>query len=326
MKPRHALGLRLRVAHTIGALACVACTTSAVVLAAPQSASAQTASDTRDIETRVTHGYANSNGVKIHYAALGDPAKPLVLLIHGFPDYWYTWRGQMEALARDYHAVAMDQRGYNLSDHPDGAEQYDMALLVSDVVAVIKSLGREKAIVIGHDWGGAVAWAVATTQPQLVDKLVILNLPHIRALTRELVNNPVQRANSAYARRMQEPGAEKALTPQALAGWVRDTAARARYVEAFTRSSTAAMVAYYQRNYPHEPYALDTTAIVKVQAPVLMIHGLDDRFLLAGALNGSWEFVERDLTIVTVPHAGHFVQHDAPGFVSRTILGWLARH
>ena len=279
-----------------------------------------------DIEGRVVHGYASSNGVRIHYAALGDPTKPLVVLIHGFPDFWYTWREQMDALSAGYYAVAIDQRGYNLSDHPDGAEQYDMTLLVSDVAAVIHQIGREKAIVVGHDWGGAVAWAVATTQPQLVDKLVILNLPHIRALTRELVNNPVQRANSAYARRMQQPGAEKALTAQALAGWVSDTAARARYVEAFQRSSTAAMVAYYQRNYPREPYALDTTAIVKVQAPVLMIHSLDDRFLMAGALNGSWEFVERDLTIVTVPHAGHFVQHDAPEFVSRTILGWLARH
>lgn len=279
----------------------------------------------RDLEARVTHGTANSGGVKIHYAALGDPAKPLVVLIHGFPDYWYTWRSQMAALATDYYAVAIDQRGYNLSDKPADEAAYDMSLLVGDVVSVITSLGREKAIVIGHDWGGAVAWAVATTQPQVVDKLVILNLPHIRALRRELVNNPVQRANSQYARTLQQPGAARTLTPRALAGWVRDTVARARYVEAFSRSSTDAMTAYYVRNYPREPYTLDTTAVVKVQAPVLMLHGLDDRFLLAGALNGTWEYVERDLTIVTIPKAGHFVQQDAPELVNRTILGWLKR-
>ncbi len=292
----------------------------------PVSAPTRIPAQRGDIEARVTHGYANSGGVKIHYAALGDPAKPLVVMIHGFPDFWFTWRDQMDALAATHYVVAMDQRGYNLSDQPAGAESYEMPLLVGDVVAVIHAVGREKAVVVGHDWGGAVAWAVATYQPQVVDKLVILNLPHIRALTRELVNNPTQRANSAYARRMQQPGSEAALTPQVLAAWVADTVARKRYVEAFSRSSTAAMVSYYQRNYPREPYALDTTAVIKVKAPVLMIHGLNDRFLLAGALNGTWEFVERDLTIVTVPNAGHFVQHDAGEFVSRTIAGWLERH
>ncbi|MBI3789879.1 MAG: alpha/beta hydrolase [Gemmatimonadetes bacterium] len=274
---------------------------------------------------RVTDGYANSNGVKIHYAALGDPAKPLVVLIHGFPDFWYTWRNQMDALARDHYVVAMDQRGYNLSDKPKGAEQYDMALLVGDVLAVIRSAGREKAIVVGHDWGGAVAWAVATTQPQAVEKLVILNLPHIRALRRELVNNPVQAKNSQYARTMQLPGAGARLTAEGLAGWVANPEAKAKYVEAFRRSDFDAMAAYYQRNYPREPYTLDETPVVKVQAPVLMIHGLKDPFLLAGALNGSWEFVERELTLVTIPTAGHFVQHDAAEQVTRTIVGWIDR-
>ena len=315
--PRARRRLRVMVAVAVMALGAVA--------SAPGSAHAQASVPARDIESRVTHGYANSGGVKIHYAALGDPAKPLVVLIHGFPDFWYTWRGQMEALSKDYYAVAMDQRGYNLSDKPAGDASYDMSLLVGDVVNVIKSFSRERAVVVGHDWGGAVAWAVATTQPQVVDRLVILNLPHLRALTRELVNNPVQRANSQYARNMQKPGAAQTFKAEQLAGWVRDSVARKRYVEAFQRSSFDAMVAYYVRNYPREPYALDTTAVIKVQAPVLMLHGLDDRFLMAGALNGSWEFVERDLTIVTIPKAGHFVQHDAPEMVNRTILAWLAR-
>src|SRR5438552_13273697 len=112
-----------------------------------------------DFESRVTHGYADSNGVKIHYASLGKG--PLIVMIHGFPDFWYTWRDQMEALSINYQVVAIDQRGYNLSDKPKGVENYDMRLLVGDVAAVIKHLGRDKAIIVGHDWGGVVAWVFA---------------------------------------------------------------------------------------------------------------------------------------------------------------------
>ena len=168
-----------------------------------------------DIDDRVTHGYADSNGVKIHYASLGSG--PLVVMIHGFPDYWYTWRRQMEGLADKFQVVAIDQRGYNLSDKPAGVENYDVRLLVGDVVAVIKHLGQQKAVVVGHDWGGLVAWQVAINVPEVVDRLIILNLPHPRGLTRELANNPEQQKNSAYARRFQAEGAEKTLTAEGLA-------------------------------------------------------------------------------------------------------------
>jgi pimeloyl-ACP methyl ester carboxylesterase len=294
-----------------------------LVVAAP--AMAQPAATTADITTRVTHGYASSNGVRIHYAALGDARKPLMVLIHGFPDFWYTWRHQMAALSNDYYTVAIDQRGYNLSDKPDGVANYVMPLLVYDVVAVIKSLGREKAIVVGHDWGGAVAWSVAMARPEVVEQLIILNLPHLRALRRELVNNPQQAANSQYARNFQRDNAAQALTAEGLASWVTDTAARARYVAAFKQSSIEGMLNYYKANYPREPYTLDTTPLVKVKAPVLMIHGLTDRYLLAAGLNGTWEFVDNSLTIVTVPNAGHFVQHEATDVVTRTMRMWLRR-
>jgi pimeloyl-ACP methyl ester carboxylesterase len=276
-----------------------------------------------DIEDRVTHGYADSNGVKIHYASLGTG--PLVVMIHGFPDYWYTWRAQMEGLADRFQVVAIDQRGYNLSDKPAGVENYDMRLLVGDVIAVIHSLGRQKAIVVGHDWGGMVAWQLAMNVPDVVDRLIILNLPHPRGLARELAHNPVQQQNSAYARRFQTEGAEKALTAEGLAGWVTDPAARAKYVDAFRRSDFGAMLNYYKRNYPREPYAEDTSPVKKVQCSVLEIHGLKDTFLLAGAMNGTWDFVEKDLTITTVPTAGHFVQADEPEFVTKTMRAWLLR-
>ncbi len=278
-----------------------------------------------DIDKRVTNGFADSNGVKIHYAALGKKSKPLIVMIHGFPDFWYTWRDQMQALSKDYYVVAMDQRGYNLSDKPKGVENYDMKLLVGDVIAVIKAQGREKAIVVGHDWGGAVAWATAMSAPQFVDKLIILNLPHPRGLARELAHNPEQQKSSQYARNFQQEGFEKNLTPERLAAWVTDPKAKEKYIEAFKRSDFEAMLNFYKRNYPREPYVEDTSPVVKVKIPVLMIHGLGDTALLPGALNGTWNWLEKDLTLVTIPGSGHFVQQDASDMVTRSIKMWLAR-
>lgn len=276
-----------------------------------------------DIESKVTHGYADSNGVKIHYASLGKG--PLIVMIHGFPDYWYTWRDQMEALSDKYQCVAIDQRGYNLSDKPKGVENYKVQFLVGDVLAVIKSLGREKAIIVGHDWGGMVAWQVALNFPQVTDKLIILNLPHPRGLMRELANNPAQQKASQYARNFQQPGAEKMLTPEQLAFWVKDPEARKKYIEAFQRSDLEAMLNYYKANYPREPYTEDSSPVVKTQMPVLMFHGLGDTALLSGALNNTWDWMGKDLTLVTIPGASHFVQQDASDLVSRTMKAWLAR-
>ncbi|HVT91618.1 MAG TPA: alpha/beta hydrolase [Bryobacteraceae bacterium] len=276
-----------------------------------------------DFESRVTQGYADSNGVKIHYATLGSG--PLVVMIHGFPDFWYTWRDQMAGLADKYQCVAIDQRGYNLSDKPKGVENYDMKLLVGDVIAVIKHFGKDKAIVVGHDWGGAVAWTLALSAPQFVDRLIILNLPHLRGIARELAHNPKQQAAAEYARRFQEEGAEKQLKPEQLAFWVKDPDARVKYIEAFERSDLTAMLNYYRRNYPRPPYQEDSTPVVKTQMPVLMFHGLKDTALLSGALNNTWDWMGEDLTLVTIPGAGHFVQQDASGLVTRTMRAWLDR-
>jgi pimeloyl-ACP methyl ester carboxylesterase len=273
-----------------------------------------------DIESKVTHGYADSNGVKIHYASLGQG--PLIVMIHGFPDFWYTWRDQMEALSDKFQCVAIDQRGYNLSDKPKGVENYDVRLLVGDVLAVIKSLGREKAIVVGHDWGGLVAWQVALNVPQVVDKLIILNLPHPRGLSRELANNPAQQKASQYARDFQKG---VTMTPEQLTFWVKDPEVKKKYLEAFQRSDIDAMMNYYKRNYPREPYVEDTSAVVKTKMPVLMIHGLGDTALLSGALNNTWDWMGMDLTLVTIPGASHFVQQDASDLVSRTMRSWLLR-
>ena len=250
-----------------------------------------------DIDTSVTHGFADSAGVKIHYASLGQG--PLVVMIHGFPDFWYSWREQMAVLSEHYQTVAIDMRGYNLSDKPKGAASYDVGLLVADVGAVIRHLGQQRAIIVGHDWGGLVAWVFAMMQPDMTDKLVVLNLPHPRGLTRELANNPEQQKNSQYARDFQQEGAHTVLTAEALSEWVRDPAARVKYVEALRRSDFEAMLGYYKQNYPRPPYVADASPLVKVKSPVLLIHGLDDQYLLADALSGTWNWV------ATRPDARH---------------------
>ncbi|HYK16589.1 MAG TPA: alpha/beta hydrolase [Bryobacteraceae bacterium] len=276
------------------------------------------------IDAKVKDGYADSNGVKIHYASAGSG--PLMVMIHGFPDFWYSWRDQMAALSDSYQCVAIDQRGYNLSDKPKGVENYAMKLLVGDVAAVVKSLGRDKAIIVGHDWGGMVAWNFALAHPEMTDKLIILNLPHPRGLSRELAHNPEQQKNSQYARNFQQPDAAAKVTAEGLARRIADPEARAKYLEAFQRSDIEAMLNYYKANYPREPYQEDTSPLVKVQMPVLMFHGLKDTALLAGALNNTWEWIGQDLTIVTIPSAGHFVQNDAPELVSKTMRAWLSIH
>ena len=277
-----------------------------------------------DMTDEVEHRYADSDGVRIHYAVTGKG--PLVVMIHGFPDYWYSWRHQMKALQDRFRVAAIDQRGYNLSGQPQGVGSYAMPLLVGDVAAVIAAEGAEKAIVVGHDWGGAVAWNIAMTRPKLVDLLIILNLPHPNGLARELINNPAQQANSQYARDFQQPGAHKALTAEGLARWVADEDARSRYLKAFERSDFEAMLNYYKANYPRTDTSgegLAPASAPKVQMPVLMFHGLEDTALLPAALNGTWNWLERDLTLVTVPGAGHFVQQDAAELVSATMRSWL---
>jgi len=276
-----------------------------------------------DLDQKVENHYADHDGVKIHYAALGKG--PLIVMVHGFPDFWYTWRDQMQALSPNYRVAALDLRGYNLSDKPKGVENYDMSILIGDVAAVIKDAGYQSAIIVGHDWGGAISWTFAMYHPEMTDKLIILNLPHLRGLARELAHNPEQQKNSAYARNFQKEDAASKLTAEGLCFWVKDPAAREKYVEAFKRSDFEAMLNYYKRNYPREPYQEDTSPLIKVKAPVLMIHGLADTALLSGALNDNWNYVEKDLTLVTIPGANHFVQQDASDMVTRTIKMWLNR-
>lgn len=297
-----------------------------VASAAPPGAGAQS-----DLFTEVEHHYVDNDGVRIHYVSAGEG--PLVVFIHGFPDFWFSWRHQMAGLRDRFTVVAVDQRGYNLSDSPDGVAAYASSLLVSDVAAVVRDVGQERATIVGHDWGGMVAWQFAFAHPEMTERLVVLNLPHPQALARELARNPAQREGSGYAFRFREGSPDDPdiffglpMTPQTLAGWVRDEAARARYVEAFERSDFAAMLNYYKSNYPELPPAgasappLETP---RLAMPVLVFHGLQDTALHSDGLNNTWDWIDADFTLVTAPQAGHFVQQDAAELVTSTLRWWL---
>jgi pimeloyl-ACP methyl ester carboxylesterase len=271
----------------------------------------------------VEHKFAENAGVKIHYAALGEG--DLVVFIHGFPDFWYSWRHQMHGLKGDYRVVALDTRGYNRSDQPEKQADYSISHLVQDVAAVIKAEGEAKAVIVGHDWGGAIAWHFAIFFPQMTERLVIVNLPHPQGIARELASNPEQQANSQYARDFQQPDSHEALSAESLADIVakEDDEQRAKYIEAFQRSSFNGMMNYYRQNYPREPYSTSQWKLPKVSVPVLQFHGLNDTALHHHGLNNTWEWLDSNYTLVTIPNVGHWAHHEAADFVTNTMRCWL---
>lgn len=273
----------------------------------------------------IEHKFADNDGVSIHYAKAGEG--PLIVFIHGFPDYWYSWRHQMEGLMNNYTVAALDTRGYNKSDKPEGVENYTLPHLTSDVAAVIRNEGQESAIVVGHDWGGGIAWAFAAEYPQMTDRLIIMNLPHLKGLARELAKKGQQHRNSQYARNFQQPNSHEAISAERLATSLAggDDELYPRYLEAFQNSSTASMMNYYRANFPREPYGSNAfSEINRIKAPVLQFHGLADTALLPDALNDTWKELDQGWTLVTIPEVGHWPHHEKPDMVTQMIKAWLA--
>ena len=281
----------------------------------------------QDIRERVEHKYAVNDDTKIHYAKMGSG--PLIVFIHGFPDFWYSWRHQMNALAADYTVAAMDTRGYNLSDQPTGVENYDMQILIEDVASVIRSEGQGDAVIVGHDWGGGIAWSFAGWRPEMTNRLIIMNLPHLKGFIRELAKFEDQHRNSTYARNFQSETSHEAISAAGLATALSrgDETLHPIYLEAFERSSADAMMNYYRANFPREPYTSGAFVdLPRIQMPVLQFHGMNDTALLPDSLNDTWEELDQDWTLVTVPGAGHWPHHDKPDVVSNMMRAWLQLH
>lgn len=267
------------------------------------------------------HKFAFNADVRIHYAAVGKG--PLLVFVHGFPDYWLGWWRQMADLRSDYRVVAVDLRGYNLSDKPESLDAYAMKHVIADLREVIRQEGEASATLVGHDWGGLIAWHAAMEAPELVSRLVVVNMAHPWALARDLANSAAQRTASEYVRLFRNPLAQNQIPPERLSAWIKDANYKTRHVEAMKASSLGGMLNYYRAHWPTEPYEQIFHEPPHVKAKTLVIYGMDDVFMLPASLSNTWSWVDNELTVLTLPGIGHFAQHDAPEAVSRAIRKWM---
>jgi pimeloyl-ACP methyl ester carboxylesterase len=305
-------------------------------------AEAQEAAEKR--QPMLQHEFITVNGIKLHYAAVGQGQ--VILFLHGFPEFWYAWNDLLPEFGKDYRAVAADMRGYNLSDKPARVEDYAVPLLVADVKGLLERLSPgKKAILVGHDWGGAVAYAFALTHPEMLEKLVIINAPHPAVFSRELRENSQQQQASAYMNLFRSPQAEAILSANnyaALAAGVFGGARpgafpeekRRRYLEAWAQPGALTGGLNYYRAARIGPPSPEPGASeppedlsrlfpsMEVRVPTLVIWGEKDAALLTGNLKGLEKYVPK-LTVRRIPDAGHWVVHEEPGRVTQYIREFL---
>lgn len=281
-----------------------------------------------DLLDLVEHHYATNEGVKIHYVTVGEG--PLLLFVHGFPDFWYSWRDQMEVLSKNYTVAAVDLRGYNLSDSPDGVEHYTFDILEKDLVAVIKDTGKKMAFVVAHDWGAAISWRLAAHHPDLVEKYVALNIAHPSAGDKRVVVS-VEEREPSYADYFVSKEFSEHLTENWYSGWVTDLKAKEIYKAAFRKSDKEAMINYYRANFPtlenlkKESFLNRNKTLPNLKMPVLIIHGEQDKYAPTKAHNNTWDFVDNELTIEILQDAGHFVQQEESEKVTELIRAFLLK-
>jgi pimeloyl-ACP methyl ester carboxylesterase len=292
----------------------------------------------------IRHEYATANGVRLHYARAGQGK--LMLFLHGFPEFWYAWRRQLAEFGKDHLAVAPDLRGYNLSDKPAELARYRVSELVEDVRALAAHLnGGRPFVLVGHDWGGAIAWAFAIRHPALVEKLVIVNAPHPGVFERELDRNPAQQQASQYMLLFRSPQAESTLAANNYAPLVEGVLGDMLRTGVLTEADKQAYLAawsqpgaltgglnYYRAARVGPPVegrrdsiarGLELTSFT-VNVPTLVIWGEKDTALLTGNLDGLEAFVP-DLTVRRIPEGSHWVVHEKPAEVNRLIRDFLRR-
>ncbi len=279
----------------------------------------------------VREGYADLSDVQLHYVEAGDG--PLVILLHGFPEFWYGWRLQIKALAAaGFRVVAPDMRGYNLSSRPEGVDDYAIEKLAGDVRDLVHERGAESALLAGHDWGGSVAWATAMNHPEVVDRLAILNAAHPRKLS-EGLHHPGQLRKSWYFFFFALPDLPDAIVHANDWHFFRHFLHDARpaytaeemnrYIEAWSQPGAASGMINYYRSSVRTPAKKAEAAIHPIKAPTLVIWGQRDAYLgpeLAEPEHDvpGLERVER------LPDASHWVHHDDAERVNQLLADFFA--
>lgn len=282
------------------------------------------------------HEFVNIDGLRMHYVTQGTGK--LVLLLHGFPDFWYVWRYQIPELAKHFRVVAPDLRGYNKTDKPSGVENYRLHLLAGDILGLIKALGETRAIIIGHDWGGVVAWSFAAFNPEHTEKLVILNAPHPNAYTSRAKRSFRQLQKSWYIFFFQLPDVpEKVLSrndyfflkSMVKLSFVKKEALTDEDLrlcaEAWSQpGALTAMVNYYRANMnPSILFSERTIAFPKITSPTLIVWGEQDVALSRSLIENTEEFVDASYSMKYVPNCGHWVQLEQPKLVNKYIDDFL---
>ncbi|MEG3439201.1 alpha/beta hydrolase [Pannus brasiliensis CCIBt3594] len=279
-------------------------------------------------------GFLTTNGIRLHYVSQGQGK--LMLFLHGFPEFWYSWRHQLPEFAKDYHAVAIDLRGYNDSDKPPSRDAYSMEEFVKDIDGAITGLGYEDCILVAHDWGGAIAWVFAYEYPHRVEKLIVLNIPHPAKFLKGLFTSP-QIFRSWYIFFFQLP-----LLPEL---WLKKNNYRTianifsemaidksafspEDLEAYKNAAAkegalTAMVNYYRGIFSKFPSSSQIPT-EKLDIPTLMIWGEEDTALGKELTYGTEEYV-RDFTVKYIPDCSHWVQQERPDLVNQYIREFLAR-
>jgi epoxide hydrolase 4 len=287
----------------------------------------------------IQHYYADLPGgrparIRLHVVTAGPEDGPLVVLLHGFPEAWFSWQHQIPALAAaGYRVLAPDKRGYNLSDKPKGVTAYGIQHLVGDVAALIHWAGAERATVIGHDWGANVAWNFAMRHPEMLDRLVAMNVPH-PATMKKAFANPAQLLRSSYAFAFQFPWLPERLFLARDVAVLRKTlqvdpvregafseADTERYVEAIKRpGAVTGGMNYYRAAFRQGRE--QTIRVAPVTAPVLVIWGERDRFIGKQYADPPPDLAP-NARVVRLPNASHWVQNDRPDQVNELLLGFL---
>ncbi len=282
----------------------------------------------------IEHRDIVTNGIRLHCAVAGPPDGDLVIALHGFPEFWRGMSGVITGLARaGYRVVAPDQRGYNLSEKPEGIDAYSVDEMALDVVGLIDAMGRESAHVVGHDWGAAVAWWLALTRPERVRRLVVINVPHPSVFAREVRGNRKQLRKSWYIFAIQVPALPERLAfgrrtrqrfSRAIAGTANPGSFTPDYLahlrEAWAQPGAAqGMLNWYRASVRRRPGRL---ADKRVHVPTLIIWGRKDVALSDSMVQPSADLCD-DVRVEWFDDATHWVLHDEPERTSALILDFL---